>query len=78
LASDERGVGPLTERLVSALLPLKNEKPGDGSKDDGPSIKQPKQPPLPTIDIEERLKGELQMTGVVVEDGVSAIYQHDL
>ena len=70
LLTDERSSGPRTERLIAALLPMKADKAPDSKAEDGPSTKPQKPPLLGTLDLEERVKGELQSVGVALDDEV--------
>jgi len=68
LSTDERGIGPVTERLVAALLPTPGEKPPDPSREEGSSKSVAKQPPLNVMDLEERIKGELMAAGLLADE----------
>ena len=69
LSTDERSVGPVTERLVAALLPAHTDKPPDQGKEEG-SSKSAKQPILNVMDLEDRLKSELMAAGLFTNEEV--------
>lgn len=72
LSTDERSVGPLTERLVAALLPNKPDKPPDQGKEEG-SSKSLKPISLNVMDLEDRLKAELIAAGLIGDEEVSRL-----
>jgi transcriptional adapter 3 len=71
LSTDERSIGPLTERLVAALLPTNGSKPPESSKEEGSSKVVIKPPALNVVDLEERIKGELLAAGLITDEEVS-------
>ncbi|KZT36199.1 hypothetical protein SISSUDRAFT_1063859 [Sistotremastrum suecicum HHB10207 ss-3] len=71
LITDERGTGPLAERLVSAMLDVKADKPEPPTtgKDEEKTAKSVfKGPYMHAMDLEDRLKAELQAIGLFQED----------